>query len=86
MLFCLVKDFAYHLAVVKVVLDAAYFLIVLVSLACDEHYCAASGHRDGLADGLAAVGDVECLGTGGVIEPGFHLCDDGLGLLEAGIV
>ena len=68
------------------VLHTLYVLIVLVALAGNEDDIALLGKHTGRADGLTTVNDGNHAGLLRRSEPGKHVIDDVLRLLETGVV
>ena len=81
-----VNGFHHLLAVIEMMLHTLDLLIILMPLSGYEYHGAGAGKGHGGAYGLTAVGDVQCAGARLVIEAGFHVGEDGLGLLKSRIV
>ena len=72
--------------VIEVVFHTLYVLIVLMTLAGNEHYVALFSHHTGCADGFATVYDAYNLLHLLLVKPCQHIVDDGLRVFKARIV
>src|SRR5258708_25774070 len=82
---CSPQELSRYFPVIKVMLDAVYFLIIFVPFARDQDEIAVPGFRKGQGDRGPAVGLDECF-CSRIFQPREYFGDDGIRVFRARIV